>query len=130
MKRNVAIVAVLTCLLGVWIYSEKKGVRAIRPPVGITNLVAFLETKPQVRQIRKFTYNGNTHFEVIGKPATSLLSLPSGPPAYIFSENGTLADWSRDIGDNPSFVSRWGYFSNATPISVEEVKQLLKASEH
>jgi hypothetical protein len=129
MKNKVAILAALfACLLGVWIYSEKKGARAVRPPEGSTNLVAFLEARPP-SQIRKFIHEGNAYIEVIGKPVTSLLSLPSGPPAYIFNENGALVDWSRDIGDDPSFVSRWGGFSNATSISIEEAKQLVKARE-
>lgn len=130
MKKNVAIVAaVLACLLGVWIYSEKKGASAVRPPEGATNLVAFLEARPQPRQIRKFIHDGKTYIEVIGKPVTSLLSLPSGPPAYIFNENGALVDWSRDVGDNPLFANKWGGFSNATSLSVEEAKQLVRAHE-
>jgi len=130
MTKKIAIVAVLLlCLLGAWIYSEKKGAQAVRPPAGGTNLVAFLEARPQPNQIRSFVHNEKVHVEVIGKPTISPLSVPSGSPAYIFDETGALVDWSRDLGDNPSFVRKWGGFSNATPISAEEAKQLVKAHE-
>lgn len=128
MIKNVLIVtAILVCLFAAWIYSEKKSVQAVRPPKGGTNLVAFLQARPQPNQIRSFVHNGKVHVEVIGKPIVSPLSLPSGPPAYIFDETGSLVDWSRDLGNNPSFTRKWGNFSNATPISAEEAKQLVKA---
>jgi hypothetical protein len=125
MRKKIAILAALLVgLFGVWIYSEQKWVRAVCPPESATNLMVFLEARPHPQQILKFTYGGKTHIEVIGKPVTFFLSLPSGPPAYIFNENGVLVDWSRDVGDNPSFGNRWGGFSNAITISVEESKQL------
>lgn len=130
MTKKIAIVAaLLVCLLAAWIYSEKKSAKAVRPPVGVTNLVAFLEARPQPSKIRKFVHNGKMHVEVVGKPDTSPLSLPSGSPAYIFDETGALVDWTSDLGDAPAFVSKWGGLSNATFISVEEAKQLVKAPE-
>ena len=128
-KKVTIVAAILGCLLAAWIYSEKKSAQAVRPPTGGTNLVAFLEARPQPNQIRSFVYNGKVHVEIIGKPSISPLSLPSGSPAYIFDETGALVDWSRDLGDNPSFLRKWGGFSNATPISAEEAKQLVKAHE-
>ena len=130
MKKSVAIIAtLLVCLFSVWVYSEKKSASEVRPPEGATNLVAFLEERPRPVQIRRFVHDGKTHIEVVGEPATSLLSLPSGPPAYIFDERGALVDWCRDLGDQSSFVKKWGSFSNATPINAEEAKQLVKARE-
>lgn len=127
MTKKIAIVAaLLVCLLlAVWVYSERKGASAVRPPVGGTNLIAFLEARPQPSQIRRFVHEGQMHIEVVGKPVASLLSLPSGPPVYIFDERGALVDWSRDLGDSPSFVHKWGGFSNATAITIEEAKQLV-----
>lgn len=128
-KKIFMVAALLVGLFAVWAYSEKKSASAVRPPEGVTNLVAFLEVRPQPSQIRKFIHAGKVYFEVVGTPVTSLLSLPSGPPAYIFDETGSLVDWSLDLGDNPSFASKWGSFSNATSISMEEAKQLVKAQE-
>ena len=125
MSKNVFIsVAVVVCLIAAWIYTETKGARAVRPPQGVTNLVAFLDLQhPKPSKIRRFVQNGKVHLEVIGERFSSPLSLPSGPPAYIFDDTGALVDWTGDRGDAPSFVSKWGSLSNAVFISVEEAKQ-------
>src|SRR4051812_49204486 len=109
-KKITIAVAVFVCLFAVWIYAEKKGAQAVRPPASGTNLVAFLETQPEVNSVRKFIHNGKFDVEVIGKPHVSALSVPSGPPAYIFDETGVFVDWCRDLGDNPSFVKKWSSF--------------------
>jgi len=130
MIKKIAIgAAVVVCLLVAWIYEENRRANAVRPPEGATNLIAFLDARPQPSRIRKFVHNGEVHVEVLGKPIRSPLSVPSGPPAYIFDETGALVDWAADRGENPSFVSKWGTFSNATFISVEEAKRLVKAHE-
>jgi hypothetical protein len=128
-KKVTIATALLVCLLAFWIYSERKSASAVRPPEGATNLAAFLAARPQPIQIRRFTHDGKMRVEVVGKPVASLLSLPSGPPAYIFNESGILVDWTSDLGDNPSFIAKWGGLSNAISISVEEAKQLVKAHE-
>ena len=127
MVKNIAIIAALVlCLLVAAVYTEKKNADKLSPSAGATNLVIFLEERPQPTKIRKFVHNGKVHVEILGKPIISPLSLPSGPPAYIFDETGALIDWTYDRGDTPSFVRKWGSFSNATFISVEEAKQLVK----
>ena len=126
MKKIVIGMTLLLGLLAVWIYGEKKGAQAVSPSGGQTNLIVFLQARPP-NLIRKFVYNGQLYMEVIGKPNVSPLSVPSGSPAYIFDETGVLVDWSRDLGDAPSFVKKWGGFSNAAPISVQEAAELVKA---
>ena len=127
MNKKIAIAtSVFVCLLAVWIHDEKKAANAVRPPAGGTNLIEFLNAQPRLNQIRSFVYNGKVHVLVIGKPSLSLLSMPSGSPAYIFDEGGAFLEWCRDLGDEPSFVRKWGGFSNAIPISVEQAKQLVK----
>lgn len=52
--------------------------------------------------------DNSQYWYVIGTFDTSLLTLPSGPPAWVFEiENGNLVDFSRDTGDNPTFLARW-----------------------
>ena len=127
MKKGIVIAtAVLVCLFAAWIYEENRRADAVRPPEGVTNLITFLAARPQPSRIRKFVHNGQVYVEVLGKPIMSPLSVPSGPPSYIFDETGALVDWAADRGENPSFVSKWGSFSNAIFISVEEAKQLFK----
>jgi hypothetical protein len=127
MIKRVAISGgVFACLIAVWVYSEMRSSKAVRPPAGATNLVAFITSVPRIAEIRKFVHNDKLYLEVIGKPYESLMSVPSGPPAYIFDETGLFVDWSRDLGDQPSFVRKWGGFSNSTPITIEQAKHLLK----
>ena len=128
-KKTTITVAVLVCIVAIWIYAEKENAQAVRPPASGTNLVSFLEERSEVSSVRKFNYNGKLHVEVIGKPHASALSVPSGPPAYIFDENGAFVDWCGDIGDNPSFIKKWGDFNDATVISPTEAKQLVRMKQ-
>lgn len=131
MTKKIAIVSIiLVCLLAAWICSEMTNSKAVRPPAGATNLIAFLEARPQFRGIHKFEHNQKMYLEVIGEPSQSALSLPSGSPAYIFDGYGALVDWCRDLGDQPSFARKWGGFSNAVLINPEEARQLVKPLEH
>ena len=115
--------------MAIWIYSEKKSAKAVRPRIDATNLVTFLGAGPEFIEIRKFIFNEKPHLEIIGRPYQSALSVPSGPPLYVFDENGVLVDWCRDSGDQPSFAKKWGGFRNATIINIEDAKQLVKAGE-
>lgn len=128
-KKLTAAMAILGCLAIACLYSEKKSAQMARPPLGATNLPAFLEARPDWNQIRGFVHQGKPHLQVVGNPILLPLSPPSGPPAYIFDETGALVDWCRDLGDNPSFARRWSNFSNAVPVSAEEAKKLLKRGE-
>src|SRR4051794_20209784 len=125
-KRLIIFVAVIVFMIAAWVCAGKKKAKTGFPPAGGKKLIGFLEARPPTESVCKFVHNGTGYVQVIGKPNVSPLSLPSGPPVYIFDETGVLVDWSRDIGDSPSFTRKWGGFSNATPISVEEAKRLLK----
>ena len=101
--------------------------QAVVPPVNATNLVVFLEHRPEVAKIRRFDRDGKPYLEVFLPLPRSVLSLPSGPPTYIFDEvSGALVDWTADRGDSPTFVNKWGSLSNAAYISVDEARILAK----
>lgn len=117
-------VALIAGLVVAWLWSETRAANAVRPPTGATNLAKFIQFKPDPKEVKRFDYRGQVHIAVIGKPKPSLLSLPSGSPVYIFDSSGALVDWSRDIGDAPHFVGKWGSFSNSTVISIEAAKTL------
>lgn len=129
MMKKITLVsaALLVCLVAVWVHSEVKLARAVRPPEGVTNLVAFLELRPQVIEVRKFHQDSKLYIEVVARVDAPLLALPSGPPAYVFDESGALVDWCGDLGDSPSFEHvKWAGINNASVISREEAKQLVK----
>ena len=41
------------------------------------------------------------------QPQDSWFALPSGPAAYVFSDEGILVDWTADSGDDPAFDHQW-----------------------
>lgn len=125
-KQCIMATVFLACLFAVWMYSERKGAQAVRPPAAGTNLLGFLELRPLTNQIRKFVHHGKPFLQVMGKVNWAPLALRSGPPAYIFDETGRFVDWCGDIGDNNVFVRKWGGFSNATPISAAEAIKLVR----
>lgn len=117
-------------LLAAWIYKEHRRADAVRLPEGGTNLIRFLEARPEPSRIGKFVHDETVYTEVLGRPVMSPLSVPPGPPAYVFDETGALVDWTGDRGDDPAFVRRWGSLSNAMFISVNEAKQAVKAAQY
>lgn len=60
--------------------------------------------KPE--SLRRHAYNGSSY--TIWSGPVKTIYLPSGPPVYVFDSAGKLLDWSRDIGDDPTFQEQWG----------------------
>lgn len=84
-REQITALALFTCLIAAWVYSEKKRATIVRLPPGVTKLIPFLETRAQPHGIYKFTYKDKLHFKVVGDSASVLLSLPSGPPVYVLT---------------------------------------------
>ena len=123
MKKNaLVVVALVVCFLGAIVYSECRRGLLVRPPEGVKYLDEFLAVRPNVQEIQEFLYEGESYVLVTGDVANVLLSLPSGPPVYIFDGGGGLIDWTPDLGDSPSFVKKWGGFEGAVIITVEATK--------
>lgn len=118
--KTVLVVAACVCLFAAWIWAEHRHAVALRPPQGATNLAAFLQARPESGPISRFVHAGNAHIKVVGRPGGTGLSLPSGPPVYIFDTSGRLVDWCGDLGDNEEFLRKWGGFSNATALAADE----------
>jgi hypothetical protein len=68
-----------------------------QPPDDLKTIVDFKEwqQKPNGRQ-GTFEHSGVTYTVMYGPAGTSL---PSGPAAYLFDENGAFIDWTPDVGD-------------------------------
>lgn len=121
-KKIAWTVLAFVCLALVWVRGEIRHAQAVRPPPGATNLNAFLQTGPKVARIQRFTVGDRSYIEVVGRPPLIGLSLPSGPPAYVFDESGTLLDWAGDTGEATHFNEKWRGRSNLVPLTVEEAK--------
>ena len=123
--KKALFIGAFCALFAVWIASEKSRVKRVRPPAGATNLVKFLQARPEALKIRKFTNEDKTYIEVLGYPTRPGLSLPSGPPSYVFNESGILVDWASDRGEASAFVKKWGSLSEGIFISVEEARRMM-----
>ena len=55
-------------------------------------------------------------------PSKGLLNLPSGPPVYVFNEDGVIVDYSPDVGDDLDFRdNRWKYYDIKETIRITEL---------
>ena len=72
-----------------------------RPPEGLATLEEFRRWKGAA-VIRQGTFEsaGKTYAVIMGPAGRSL---PSGPAAYLFDDQGRFVDWSSDMGDAPSY---------------------------
>jgi hypothetical protein len=126
---------ILALLYALVIYEHNAYLAAVRPSPN-TTLATFFEGQPNPLKVFKFTYQGKEYIYVVGNYApSSLMNVPSGPPAYIFDDMGKLVDWKPDIAEGKSFAHEWGtnranlFISpdNSTVISVEEAKRFVMA---
>lgn len=69
----------------------------ISPPADVTTIDEFREWKADgIRAERTYENGGKTYTVVLGESGAFFAS---GPAAYVFDLDGTLADWTRDMGD-------------------------------
>jgi hypothetical protein len=126
LKRIALILALIGCLLLFWAKSEQRYLALVTPPSAATNLNSFLRIRPNVTKIEKITRGSSNYIVVLGNAPRPGLSLPSGPPVYVFDATGSMVDWVADLGEASAFNNKWGYLSNAIPITSEETNALFK----
>jgi|GEM_PF-2553292 len=133
MKKIVILLGILlVSFFAVSSYAYKQEVKELRLPPD-TNLIKYLEERPNAYVVLKFVSDGKDYVYVVGRYSSwQMISLPSGPPAYIFDERGNLVDWTPDTGD-VSFGKDWGNRNHpwgspdkAVRITVDEARQLIK----
>ena len=97
--------ALIVALICVWAGCEIYHARSSSAE-GIGTYEAYRSSLPPPRAVRSITKDGQVFYVFFG-PIRAPLALPSGPPAYIFDQNGKLIDWALDSGENPRFSSMW-----------------------
>jgi hypothetical protein len=70
---------------------------AARPPKDLKTIQDFELWKGKASMGRRTYENSGTNYTVILGPAGR--TLPSGPSAYLFDQNGNFVDWTSDLGD-------------------------------
>ena len=113
-KNVLLVLLVIVSIFCLAVFSEYLSYYAVKPSSETITLTNFLNSKVRVRDVRKFEIENKTNTVVIGIPG--LLSFPSGPPVYIFDEQGVLVDWCYDSGDAPLFYKKWEHLLSAQPL--------------
>lgn len=122
LKENALGFGFLFCAIFYWANSEWRYAQLLPLPGGATNLVSFLQAQHDQLIIQQFTQDGQRYLIVKRLVSMVGFSLPSGPPAYIFNEPGTLVDWTGDFGEATRFLEKWTNLSEAKEVSIEEAK--------
>jgi hypothetical protein len=87
----------------------------------------FLQSKQSPRKIESIEKENQKFVFVTGAQTPLwMITVPSGPPCYVFDSNGTLVDWTRDVGDDSGFKERWPYSLKREEIGVTRARQLLQ----
>ena len=85
----------------------------------------FLQSKSAPKKLHRVSSDGQDFLYVTG-PMTPLwfITIPSGPPCYVFNTNGSLIDWTKDCGDDSQFTGKWtGPLKLGVEISIEEARR-------
>ncbi len=119
MRRHTAILMLLALAAIVWFSLAAVEARRLRPPTSARTLPSFLSVMPRPERFEIRDVGDRQYLLVVGRlPAT--VTLPSGPPEYVFDSSGNLLDWTADSGDDPRFVERRGSHSRGRRISEAE----------
>ena len=119
MRRQTAILILLGLAAIGWFSLAAVEARRLRPPTSARTLPSFLSVMPRPERFEIHVAGDRRYLLVVGR-LPALLTLPSGPPVYVFDTSGKLLDWTADSGDDPRFVERWGSHSGGQRISKAE----------
>ena len=103
--------AIALCIAGVGVLAwamEDYGTK-IAPPSKEADLETFLAEGPRILRTEKYLHEGCVFTVLTGKipdGPSSWIVLPSGPPVYLFDDQGKLSDWVADSGESP-WLERW-----------------------
>lgn len=117
-----AVVFLCVFLFLVWCGLSEIEERKLRPPDEAGDIPGFLKWMPTPVSFDRFESGGRTFYVLRGSPQARF-RVPSGPPVYVFDEQGTLVDWCSDEGENAKIHERWNRFPNAVPMAIGELKQ-------
>ena len=91
----------------------------VTPPDEACSWETFLASMPPPREAWVFHVGGRQYVEVRG-PMPSQWTFPSGPPSYVFNQDGILVDWAYDRGEMSSGYVGF-HASSGRRLAVDEV---------
>ena len=122
MRRLIPVIILALLGLG-WVAFTAHEVRRLSPPHSAQNLRGFLTHMPAPDRLTKIDVAGQEYLLVTGVLPSSI-TLPSGPPQYVFDTSGRLVDWSMDCDDDPDFVAKWNSNDPGTQLTSDEAIDL------
>lgn len=108
---TLSLVAVCAAGLGVFVWALEDYGKTIAPSGTDIDMETFLADarRPEIFKTESFLHEGRKFTVVTGKIPrgfSSWISLPSGPPVYIFDDSGKLSTWVSDSGESP-WLDQW-----------------------
>ena len=121
-KNNFIASAVLVTVLPVaaWLLSELRWDRINSPEQKFFSVDQYVALKRMPEKVVKSRQKGGLYY-IAFSPMDAWFALPSGPAAYVFSDAGSLVDWTADSGDDPAFSEQW--LRTAQPSTLAELLQ-------
>lgn len=119
------VIAVVAVLPAYWLGSEVNYARQISPQ-GITTAADFFKRFGEPKSVYTLMHDGKDYYEFRGllSPPKLLGAMPSGPPAYVFDEQGRFVTWCSDTGDNNVYRQQWP-LNSTNKLELRIVKQKL-----
>lgn len=90
--------------LTLYLACDFKAINDITPDPGLYTYEDFVADGLKAANILISPEHGKKYL-IVGEQHATLLS--SGPPIYVFSEQGILIDFTADSGDDPHFMEKW-----------------------
>ena len=85
----------------------------------------FLQSKRTTQKMERLEKENQQYIFVTGRMTPLwFVTIPSGPPCYVFDANGQLIDWTVDVGDDPRFQEKWPSSLRRGNISIEDARKL------
>jgi hypothetical protein len=100
MRKTIVSIAAMCLLFVAYIFAVATYQSRIAPAPGVKT---YWQLKKQGVQFTRSVSVSTPPDHVILFGEMKLWTLPSGPPAYLFSESGELVDFTSDIGDSTTF---------------------------
>lgn len=123
----IAIVAFLSVVKSQQAKEHERYTSLLIKPEMIANVADLLRLKPEVRDVFSVTNENSISLVVTLQPPKGTSHIYSGPPAYIFDEEGRFIQWSVDIGDDTKFWRTWP-ISRTNKIANERLQEFVEPS--
>lgn len=130
-RRAVSILIVvgfLAAVTVVWAVMLSVADRMVSPSQAQHRLRVFFEERNHRMARLSMFHLGEDHYVLVVEKMANLCLLPSGPPCFVFDEDGDLVDWVHDSGDAPSFHQRWGSFEGERELDLDASWRLVEAA--